>query len=204
VYSSTVYSSLFCATRSRGDGMARPTGESSSLPILLDAFRVPARSEIDDSGPLEALPALARALSTGELNWSAVRELTRVAVQQNELEWLEFARGKTLRQLEDVIAGKHWGDRPDTRQTLPPAVTCSEGPTTSRASQTIPPSIRRTVLVRDQRRCQVPGCRNTRFFDVHHLELRSEGGPHSLPRREALVQLRAERVGRDVPIAHQL
>ncbi|MEO8182799.1 MAG: HNH endonuclease, partial [Deltaproteobacteria bacterium] len=40
--------------------------------------------------------------------------------------------------------------------------------------------LRRAVLLRDQRRCQVPGCTNTRWLDVHHLELRSEGGRHSL------------------------
>ena len=49
-----------------------------------------------------------------------------------------------------------------------------------RAKQTIPPALRRAVLLRDQRRCQVPGCNNTRWLDLHHLELRSEGGRHSL------------------------
>ncbi|MEO8183807.1 MAG: hypothetical protein ABI895_33705, partial [Deltaproteobacteria bacterium] len=44
-----------------------------------------------------------------------------------------------------------------------------------RAQQTIPPALRRAVLLRDRRRCQVPGCTNTRWLDVHHLELRSEG-----------------------------
>jgi hypothetical protein len=46
--------------------------------------------------------------------WSAVRELTRVAVRENEREWLQLARGKTVRQLEEVIAGKHLGDTPDS------------------------------------------------------------------------------------------
>ncbi|MEO8180605.1 MAG: hypothetical protein ABI895_17355 [Deltaproteobacteria bacterium] len=63
---------------------------------------------------LESLPALERALATGELSWSAVRELTRVAVRENEQEWLQLARGKTLRQLEEVTAGKHLGDAPDS------------------------------------------------------------------------------------------
>jgi hypothetical protein len=45
-----------------------------------------------------------------------------------------------------------------------------------RATQTIPPALRRTVLARDYRRCRVPGCRNSAFLDVHHIELRSEGG----------------------------
>jgi len=49
-----------------------------------------------------------------------------------------------------------------------------------RAQQAIPPALRRAVLLRDQRRCQVPGCKNTTWRDLHHLELRSEGGAHSL------------------------
>jgi hypothetical protein len=36
------------------------------------------------------------------------------------------------------------------------------------------------VLLRAQRCCQVPGCTNSRWLDIHHLELRSEGGVHSL------------------------
>jgi len=49
-----------------------------------------------------------------------------------------------------------------------------------RAKQTIPPALRRAVFLRDQHRCQVPGCSNSRWVDVHHLQLRSEGGRHSL------------------------
>jgi hypothetical protein len=48
-----------------------------------------------------------------------------------------------------------------------------------RATQTIPPALRRHVLCRDKGRCVVPGCRHTTFIDVHHLELRSEGGLHN-------------------------
>jgi Holliday junction resolvasome RuvABC DNA-binding subunit len=36
------------------------------------------------------------------------------------------------------------------------------------------------VLLRDQRRCQVPGCQNTCWLDLHHLEPRSAGGRHTL------------------------
>jgi hypothetical protein len=57
---------------------------------------------------LQGLPALERALSSG----SAVRELTRVALQETEHEWLEFAHGKMLPQLEQVLAGKRLGDSP--------------------------------------------------------------------------------------------
>jgi hypothetical protein len=61
---------------------------------------------------LENLSAVERALSSGELNWCAVRELTRVATRDTEQEWLAFARGKTTRQLEQALAGKRPGDTP--------------------------------------------------------------------------------------------
>ena len=48
----------------------------------------------------------------------------------------------------------------------------------ARATQTIPPAVRREVLRRDRRRCVVPGCRNHVFLDVHHLDPRAEGGGH--------------------------
>jgi hypothetical protein len=49
-----------------------------------------------------------------------------------------------------------------------------------RATQSIPPARRRAVQRRDGGRCQVPGCRHATFVDVHHLELRSEGGMEEL------------------------
>ena len=55
-----------------------------------------------------------------------------------------------------------------------------------RASQTVPPAVRRQVTRRDRGRCRVPGCRNHRYVDVHHIRLRSEGGDHD-PRRLILL-----------------
>jgi hypothetical protein len=46
----------------------------------------------------------------------------------------------------------------------------------TRAKQTIRPALRRAVLRRDQQRCRAPGCRNATLLDLHHVELRSEGG----------------------------
>jgi hypothetical protein len=48
----------------------------------------------------------------------------------------------------------------------------------TKASQTIPPSVRRLVVRRDGGRCRVPGCRHTGWLEVHHVRLRSEGGLH--------------------------
>ena len=61
---------------------------------------------------LEGLPALALALRDGILNWSAVREITRVATAEREHEWLEVARGKTAREVELMISGHERGDGP--------------------------------------------------------------------------------------------
>ena len=242
---------------------------------------------------LEELPRMARALETGSLNWSAARELTRVAIAGTERQWLEVAQGKTVRQLEELVAGKRPGDEPSAasqssamRHVLRFEVTpetfalfrealaslrhrsgeawdddaallsmarhvlggptddgrasyqialsvcpsCGSGrqqasgevvavsadviamagcdaqhlgpiaalpanenahvggghteesPATSvgARTQTVPPALRRTVLLRDQHRCRVPGCTNALFVDVHHIELRSEGGRNEL------------------------
>src|SRR5262245_101367 len=40
-------------------------------------------------------------------------ELVRVAVPETAQVWLEAARGKTIRQLEELVAGKVLGDTPD-------------------------------------------------------------------------------------------
>jgi predicted nucleic acid-binding protein/5-methylcytosine-specific restriction endonuclease McrA len=230
---------------------------------------------------LEGLPVLARALEEGAVTWCALRELTRVATRETERAWLEVARAKTVRQLEDLVAGKRPGDtpasppgpstrrhvlrfevEPDTfalfreaaaelrrrsgsalsddavllemarhvlggpqdegRASYQIAVTvcrgCGGGTQEAngdvvavnpeivamahcdgqhigevgsaeqpeerearahvgvRAKQNIPPAVRRTVLRRDRHCCRVPGCRNATFVDVHHVELRAEGG----------------------------
>ena len=50
------------------------------------------------------------------------------------------------------------------------------GGKSSRATQDTPPAIRRQVFLRDRGRCVVPGCRCTTYVDLHHLDLRSDGG----------------------------
>lgn len=54
----------------------------------------------------------------------------------------------------------------------------ADGPDSAspRATQTIPPALRRSVLRRDGRHCQVPGCRHGTFVDVHHIVPRADGG----------------------------
>jgi hypothetical protein len=52
------------------------------------------------------------------------------------------------------------------------------GAAAPRATQSVPPAVRRQVLLRDHQMCQVPGCRNTFALDVHHIQPRAEGGTH--------------------------
>jgi hypothetical protein len=63
---------------------------------------------------LEELPLLTQALQHGTVHWSAARELTRVAVPENESQWLALAQGKSVRQLEELVAGKAPGDDPSS------------------------------------------------------------------------------------------
>jgi hypothetical protein len=64
---------------------------------------------------LEGLPEMGQALRDGGISWSAARELTRVAAAENEHAWLEVARARTLRQIEELVAGHKPGEHPEDR-----------------------------------------------------------------------------------------
>src|SRR5689334_11467046 len=61
---------------------------------------------------LEGLPMLARELEQGKVSFSVVRELSRVATAATERAWLEAARGKTAREVEDLVSGHLRGSLP--------------------------------------------------------------------------------------------
>ena len=61
---------------------------------------------------LGELPRIADALAAGELHYSAVRALSRIATETTEDEWLEAARGNSLRRIEALVSGHKRGDRP--------------------------------------------------------------------------------------------
>lgn len=218
---------------------------------------------------LEDLPELTEALDVGELAFSAIRELTRVAIPRTEAAWREHGRGKNLRQIEQAVSGRRPGDlptdpprpeivmrtlrfevRPETfarlrqvqqmleaeagerldddaliaamcESVLQPrdgAATqaqhqivtiececCGQGwrqgggvrvaidkaavaraecdaqridPKTLRATQDVTPRVRRFVWRRDGGRCCVPGCRSSRYLELHHIRRPAEGGSH--------------------------
>lgn len=61
---------------------------------------------------LDEMPVLAEALARGEQSYSAIRELTRVATEQTAAEWCEAARGKNVRQIEEMVSCRRRGDKP--------------------------------------------------------------------------------------------
>ncbi len=61
---------------------------------------------------LESLPKIEEALNNG-LPHSAVRELTRVVTDQNEQKWLDAIRGKTVHEIENMVAGRGKGSDPE-------------------------------------------------------------------------------------------
>lgn len=62
---------------------------------------------------LVALPLIADTFQRGELCFSAVRELTRVATSENEHEFLAKAQGRTARDVERMVSGLRRGDSPE-------------------------------------------------------------------------------------------
>ena len=94
----------------------RPLGMVSVLDYLERALGYAPRTAQDRlrvARALGTLPELTTALAGGELPFSAVRELTRVATPTTEASWLAAARGKNLRQIEELVADHRPGDRPD-------------------------------------------------------------------------------------------
>jgi hypothetical protein len=178
----------------------RPLGMVSMLDYLervLGYAPRTARDRLRVARALGDLPQLTSALSTGELPFSAVRELTRVATPGTEASWIAAAADKNLRQIEELVADHRPGDRPDdppapearthvvrfelsaeTFALLRQARTVLDDEHGTNLHQDIPPSVARLVWRRDGGRCRVDGCRSSRGLELHHLIHRADGGGH--------------------------
>src|SRR5450432_1606561 len=72
-----------------------------------------AQERLRVAAALGELPLTEQALANGELAFSAVRELTRVATPATEAAWIGRAAGKNVREVEELVAGHEPGDDPD-------------------------------------------------------------------------------------------
>ncbi|MDT8439994.1 MAG: DUF222 domain-containing protein, partial [Wenzhouxiangellaceae bacterium] len=70
-----------------------------------------AREKVRAARALVVLPETAAAMRRGELSFSAVRALTRVATPATESDLLELARGSTTAELERMVRGWKLGSR---------------------------------------------------------------------------------------------
>src|SRR5262245_12714655 len=61
---------------------------------------------------LEKLPLIEAAFNSGEVPWTKVREIARIADEDTEEVWLNAARRLTSRELEEEVRGKKQGDKP--------------------------------------------------------------------------------------------
>ncbi|MDP2482029.1 MAG: DUF222 domain-containing protein, partial [Candidatus Palauibacterales bacterium] len=70
-----------------------------------------ARERVRAARALAVLPKTSAAMSRGELSFSKVRALSRVATPENETGLLDLARGSTAAQLEEMVRGFKLGSR---------------------------------------------------------------------------------------------
>ena len=221
---------------------------------------------------LASLPRLGEALESGRVPYSTVREVSRIATSVTEHAWLECVVGKTVREVEAMVAGRTPGDDPETpadpdleprhlRLALSPdvyarflaarrqleedtgehlsdddvmAALCDgalapregrgpraqiamticercdrgwqdaagqvievdaaavarahcdaqhvgrvDGEAPAPLVDAVPVAVRRQLERRDHGRCVVPGCRSSRYLDLHHVVPRAHGGAHT-------------------------
>ena len=66
---------------------------------------------------LAQLPLLSEAFEKGQISSSHIREISRVATKDTEEYWCDTARGKTVREVEKLVAftpkgGTAWNEKP--------------------------------------------------------------------------------------------
>jgi hypothetical protein len=176
--------------RVRGDGPDAPPDDEArrhvlrfevggaTLALVNEAL---AKLRRDAEGPLEeeeALALMARMVLGGRREaGTSSYQIALTVCERCERGWQE-GKGELVRVTPNVVAMAacdathigHIGRVPRRGGET------HVGPT--RASQTIPPRVRRLVSSRDHGACVVPGCRSCVFVDVHHLDPRAEGGSH--------------------------
>ncbi|MFN8610898.1 MAG: HNH endonuclease signature motif containing protein [Vulcanimicrobiota bacterium] len=65
---------------------------------------------------LEGLPYLRYLANAGEIEWSKLREIVRVATPESERDWAQLCSDRTYAEIEDLVARSQWGEIPDDQQ----------------------------------------------------------------------------------------
>ena len=165
---------------------------------------LPSGDEVKEAGPVrlsfsmepveaeQVRAALAAIRAATGVSWEEVGDgalLAQMATRVNsDLESTQAPTGERFRMVIEHCpsCGRTTAPEAEVSETHVGQTCCDteilemrEGPTRGHISRTIPPATRRAVLQRDRHRCQVPGCTNRLWLDIHHLEYFHDGGNHS-------------------------
>jgi hypothetical protein len=136
----------------------------------LSKLRRDAGAHLDDD---DALLLMARQVLGGPVDDGRASYQVELSVCPSCERALQLASGELIEVSAEAAAMA----RCDSQQ-LPSAHAGAIPSGQQRATQDIPPALRRAVLRRDVHRCRMPGCRHADFVDLHHIQLREEGGTH--------------------------
>ena len=147
-----------------------------------------ARERVRVARALGSLPLLSDALTRGELSYSKVRALTRVATPETEERLLAVGKAGTACHVERIVRGWRRVDAlAEARETAHRHKTRAlhvyegaDGNVVEIGARTraIPPAIRRALHHRDHG-CRFPGC-GLPFGQGHHIRHWAQGGPTTL------------------------
>ena len=114
-------------------GEQKSVGCSSTVQFAVDDLELDVREArdllrvaraLEDLKPPSNNPCeIDRAFAKGQIGWSKLREISRVATRETEVEWLAFARGKRAREVERAVSGAKRGERPPKNGLGTPRVT---------------------------------------------------------------------------------
>lgn len=105
-----------CLRRARAEGLHRHFGYASFYEYaerVLGYTPGVVRERMRVADALVGLPKLCAAMTAGDVVYSAARSLTRVATAANEDAWLAATARASVRDIEDMVAGRRRGDPPD-------------------------------------------------------------------------------------------
>jgi hypothetical protein len=170
-----------------------------------DLAMTTARDKVRVAHALKQLPLISQAFASGELSYSKVKAMTRVANRENEETLLTFAlrhtaitvaeRCRELRCGKETSIGtaeRAWANRSlrirreveRNIMTITVELPLDTGELLEKALEKarddevleIPTSVERAVRARDNHGCVFPGCNNRRFLACHHVEHWAHGG----------------------------
>lgn len=67
---------------------------------------------------LEGLPHLRYLANVGEIEWSKLREIVRVATAQTERDWAALCSDHTYAEIENLVARSRWGEIPEDEKVI--------------------------------------------------------------------------------------